>query len=352
MVPETRDVAMPVDMRPVKEALQPLFDRLTGDNAKAGLTILASSPQGKAVSALQSIINGEDFIPADAADMALSNLKRIQSKADILNGGAQGKYTIGKIIDQLSPAVNEAVEYAGKDAKDALENGRAAWAKRYQALDMLDRVGGSLNGKTDQVAVANHLTAPKDAHYGDLENVLQFAPTVKDDLAEAAMNKVFEKTLTEEGKYTSPLTAANNWNAIGDRTKEALFSPEHIADVDAFMKLAKRISQNPNPSGTGAMNAAMAALGVLKDSGLALSHGNVLKVAQTAGTVLLSKELAKLMLNPEGATALKTLIGSPAGSMDRAISKSVIRSLLEESAEKVAEPEPVMRGTITKPAGQ
>jgi hypothetical protein len=86
-----------------------------------------------------------------------------------------------------------------------------------------------------------------------------------------------------------------NWSKLGPKTKAALFG-EQAKDISTFLKLAKRLNENPNPSGTGTVNA-------LIRLGLAVAH------PMTAGVpIVFSRKLADVLYSPDGAQNLKMLL--------------------------------------------
>jgi hypothetical protein len=328
--PVNENIALPVDMRPAKANLKPIYDELS-----TRLTP-AQRQYSPSLQAIKNILEDKDFVSASAADDNLSALKAIQRED---GPSPKAKFLVARTIDAVSPAVDKAVSSAGPDAVQALQDGRAAWTDRYKAQDLIKDIGGSAKGDSGQVAVADHLTTPRDARYPDLKRVLDLAPEAKDDIGKYAMAKVFGKSLENEGQYTSPASAANNWNRLGDKTKAALFDPEHIKDVDSFMELSKRLAENPNTSGSGLISA-------LKDAGIGILTAN----PKTGAAFGVGRQLAKVLYNPEGATALNALLKAPAGSQERSIAASVVKSIAEETAGKAATPDDgVIRATISKP---
>jgi hypothetical protein len=328
--PVMEDIALPVDMRPAKASLKPIYDELS-----TRLTP-AQRQYSPSLQAIKNILDDKDFVPASAADDNLSALKAIQRE----NGPSpKAKFLVARTIDAVSPAVDKAVAQAGPDAVKALQDGRAAWADKYKAIDLIKDIGGSAKGDSGQVAIADHLTTPRDARFPDLKRVLDVAPDAKEDIGKYAMAKVFGKSLENDGQYTSPATAANNWNRLGDKTKAALFEPEHIKDIDSFMELSKRLAENPNSSGSGLISA-------LKDAGIGIMTAN----PKTGAAFGVGRQLAKVLYNPEGATALNQFLKAAPGSQERSIAGSIVRSVAEEAAGKIATPDDgVIRATISKP---
>ena len=67
------------------------------------------------------------------------------------------------------------------------------------------------------------------------------------------MEGLFEKA-TAEGGFGRSARLLNDWNNLGLETKSLLFKdPQLINKLDNFFLLAKRMAENPNPSGTASV---------------------------------------------------------------------------------------------------
>lgn len=305
--PITEQIGLPVDAVRQKSELRPIRDRIMKQLP------FAQQQYSKGLQAIQNILDGPDVVPASVAEANISALKTIQREA--VDGKV--KELVGKLIASAEPAIQSAVAEAGPDATKALLTGRAAWKEHAKTLELIDTLAGDTTGKSGQVKVAQRLLRPADASYPELERVLAAAPDAAPALREAFMGRVFKKA--ETGEFTNPAQAANLWNQIGKRTKAALFEPEHIADINSTLELAKRLAENPNPSGTGAMNA------LLKIGVLAMHP--VAGVASFVG----GRKLARVLYEPEGAAALHDLFASPNGP-GATRSLSIVKALADRSA--------------------
>jgi hypothetical protein len=304
--PVIEQMGLPVDTTAQKAALQPIRDRIMRQLP------FAQQQYSPGLKAIQNILDGPNAVPASVAEENLSALKAIQREA--VDG--KTKDLAGKAIAAANPAIESAVAEAGPDATKALFAGRAAWKEHAQTLDLIDSLAGDTSGKSGQTKVAQRLLRPADASFPDLQKVLAVAPDAAPALREAFLGKVFKKA--ETGDFTNPTEASNLWNQIGKRTKAALFEPEHIADVNSTLELAKRLAENPNPSGTGNVNA-------LLKMGMFVAHPPSAIVAFTLG-----RKFAKVLYEPEGAAALRKLLSNP-GTDSKAF--AVVKALADKGAE-------------------
>lgn len=286
--PVTETVAMPVTLASAKQALTPIRDKILKQMP------LAQQQQSRGLQALQNIIDGPDFVSASTADANLSALKNIL-REDV---DGKVKFLVNKAISATSPAVDEAVAKAGPEATKALSTARAAWKERSTALDFVDELTKGASSGGGQKLAADRLLKSGDGSYPLLKKVLEVSPESAEDLGKAHLSQVF-KGATDADGITRPGAALNLWNQIGPRTKSLLYKPEQIKDIDAVMELSKRLAENPNPSGTGTMNA-LIKMGVLISNPV------------SGGAALIGgRALAKMLYNPEAASAVRTVLQNP-----------------------------------------
>jgi len=281
-VPVTEQMALPVDMRPVKTALRPIFDRL---NRQLPLTIKRSSP---GFTAIENIINGKDFAPLSVADADLGAIKAIGRGADLpeLRDASQG--LAAAAVKSLDEAVRATALSAGRPAFDALLEGRRATVAKHAAGDLLRRL------REEPVQVFNQATWQKDAGIERLREIAQHAPAEMPKLGRAYLDDLLG-TATAEGSFGRTQGIWQKWQNLGPETKKLLFrNSSLIKDLDHFFLLAKKAAESPNPSGT-ALTAASWATGV----GLIIT-------SPTTGIplVLSSGAVSKLLRSPRVVKAL------------------------------------------------
>jgi hypothetical protein len=138
--------------------------------------------------------------------------------------------------------------------------------------------------------------------------------------------------VTADAGTAKPGTALTQWNNIGPETKKILFQdPALRNNLDNFFTLAKKVSENPNPSGTASTAAAWTAAGLL------MTHPYI-----GAPVLLGNRVLAKMLYSPKATKALTTALTVPVGS---AASKAIVSERLLHAAGGLAQP----AGTPVKP---
>jgi hypothetical protein len=202
----------------------------------------AQQQTNPALSAIRTILSRQDHIPAAAADKDLGYLKSILRKD---SSSDQVKYFAGKAIDALDKGVQDAVTQAGPDAITALNRGRAATITKYAARDVLDDL------REEPVQAFNQALWRNDAGIDQLRAVQKFAPSEMPKLGRAFVDDLISKA-TSEGDFSKQASLWNRWQSLGPETKKIIFSdPALRGSLDDFFLLAKKMSENPNPSGTG-----------------------------------------------------------------------------------------------------
>lgn len=313
---QSQNVRLPVDMRPVKESLQPLYNELQKQWP------IAQQQSSQGLKALENILNGEDFLSASEADANLSAIKKLQREAkDARNLGLTTK-----AVRELDLAVRGAVTKAGPEAIAALERGRALTKEKYGALDLLDTL------RKEPVQVFDQLTARRDTQLNLLRDVKRQAPAEMPKLGRAYLEGLFE-TATQEGGFGKTGTIANKWDALGPEAKRLMFGSEaQIKDLDNFFRIAKKISENPNPSGTASTLAAATGIGLL------ITHP-VTGVSYVLG----SNVLARALFNPRAAKALAEGLKLPiqATGAAKTANMAYLLKLAGDQGERVNQPQPV-----------
>jgi hypothetical protein len=232
-----------VDIAPVRQALQPIYDRL---RREAELTPLQGG-KAKALVALDRLMTGHrtGSVPLSVADAALSDLKALARGADLPELRTQGQGIAARAVQELSTRVELTARQAGADIAGALHEGRMATRGKYAAADVLDQLS------TEPVQVFSQVTWQRDAGIGRLRDLAKQAPHEMALIGRAYLDDLFSSA-TAEGGFARAQALHTKWSNLGPETKKLLFkSPDYIKDLDNFFLLAKRIAHNPNPSGSG-----------------------------------------------------------------------------------------------------
>lgn len=285
--PITKQVALPVDMRPIKQALQPIYEEI-----RKQLPV-GQQQHSKALVAIQNTLDGDDVIPASQAEQNLSALKAIQREAP----NAKTQWLAQQAIAATSKAVDQTVATAGPSAQDALQQGRQLTAAKYATKGTLDSL------QTEPVKLFNQLTTQKDLSINLLRDVQSKAPDSMPAVGRAYLQGLIDKAFAEAGT-DKPGAALTQWQNLGDQTKQILFkSPQTVQNIDNFFTLAKKVSENPNPSGT----AYVAQLAV--DGSLLIKAPHL-----AAGYIIGKNALARMLFNSKSAEALTNGLKIPVKS--------------------------------------
>lgn len=284
------DMGLAIDLRDAKTALRPVFDRMNREGQLAPLM----GDQARALRALDKVVNGPDHASLSDVDAALGDLKALARGGKNgptlpeLRSTGQGKAAL--IVSQLEKLVRERAAAAGPDVLRALEEGRAATRAKADVGDLFDTLQG------EPVKAFNTLTAPKDANVNLLRRVRESAPANIPDIARAWMEQRLELA-QREGGFGHGAKNWADWSNLGPETKRILFaSPGQAEALDHFFLLAKRLEENPNPSGTA--HTIGAALNIGAAAGL------VFHPLAAASTLLGPYAVSKLLYTRAGVEAL------------------------------------------------
>lgn len=240
------DVTVPmqlaIDLTQTKSALQPIYERLLRESQ---LTPVQGA-KGRALTALDRLMNGPDMADLSIVDEALGDLKSLARTSDMPELRTQGQGIAAQAVKELDAAVVARAQQAGPDVYSALMEGRTATKAKYDVADVREFVAG-----TDEPrAIFNRLTAGKDAGVAKLREVKRTTPDQLPVIARGLLEDILEKP-TSEGGFSHAAKALADWQRIGSETRRMLFpKPGHAEALDSFFLLAKKLSENPNPSGT------------------------------------------------------------------------------------------------------
>jgi hypothetical protein len=330
LIPDMQPVKLPTDMRPVKQAVAPYVDEVQRRMTPA------QRNTDPGLSALQNILTRPDALPASVAEADLGYLKDIQRS----DATPQAKRLATIAAQALQPAIDTAVSAAGPDALESLQTARGSWAARSSILDDVKGLANDTTGRTGQVLLTQKLLQPSDASFPALERVLGVAPTAAQDLGKAYLTERVFKKAAGGDELTNPVQAQNLWNQIGPRTKAALYTPDQIQDMNDFLTLAKRVSENPNPSGTGIIN-------TLLKMGVMVTHPGT----GLAGFAL-GRKVANLLYFPGGMQKLATAIAAPESAAGLQAAGDVTRMMSDQAIKTSAMVAATQKAQTGKPKQQ
>lgn len=231
---------IPVDLRGVKAALEPMYRTMA---VGADIAPLQGAKAG-AVRAIARILEGPDVAGASEVDSALSDLKSLARSAQDTPGAAAAN----RAVAQVHQAVIRAVSQAGPDALRALNDGRQATTAKYAAIEMRDFLEGNTG---EGVGAYGRTVAPKDANVGRMREIAKLAPEAMPEIGRAFLDDLMGQATADGGFQHAP-KVATQWEKLGAETKALLFNdPAHVKSLDNFFRLAEKATENVNPSGSG-----------------------------------------------------------------------------------------------------
>lgn len=313
---QPQQIKLAVDLTATKAAMKPIYELLTRERELVGVL---QGGKATALTALDRLMNAPDFAPLSVADAALGDLKAVARGARIPALRTQGQGIAAQAVRNLDDAVRRAATDAGPDVLAALTEGRAATIAKHATAEVLDRLTKGTNN--EPVRVAGRLTAANDSAVVLLRELNAIAPDQLPKVGRSILEGLLEKQ-TAQGvfaKGADGLFAA--WQRLGPQTKAMLFkAPGLVRDLDNFFLLAKKIGQNPNPSGTALTRSATQWLQMAPNWAVAkllyspravkfLTEGLKIPAANRAGQAAWLAELANIAqeagvrLSPAGAVA-------------------------------------------------
>jgi hypothetical protein len=237
-------VPLAINLTDTKRALQPVYDRLLRESELAPLM----GGKADALRALDRLMSGPDVAPLSVVDAALGDLKTL-ARAEIPELRTQGQSIAAQAVQHLDRQVRARAAQAGPKVLTALEEGRGATIGKYQTAGVLEQL------RTEPVQVYRQLTAPQDSAIGLLRQVREVAPGHIEKVGRAYLENLMTMA-TEEGGFGRAARLQAEWRKLGPETKKILFTdPGLRGELDHFFLLAKRMAENPNPSGTAHVNA-------------------------------------------------------------------------------------------------
>jgi hypothetical protein len=268
-----------VDMRPVKAALQPIYDRMVRQMP------IAKQQASEGLKALQNILTGGDVSPLSVADADLGAIKGIARGADApwLRDVSQG--LAAKAVGEFDAAVQQAVQRAGPAAEQALAAGRAATKAKYATAEVLDGLRRGTGGEAAKMF--GRMVARGDTGIEQLREVAKIAPQQMPSVGRAFLDGLFEET-QKEGGFRSAKTVFEKWNNLGPETRKLLFPDQALrSELDNFFLVAKKMQESANPSRS-----------MLAGTVAGQTTGLFMAPLSTLGSIGTGAVFSKLMHNP------------------------------------------------------
>lgn len=309
-IPVIEKMAFPVDLAKAKAALKPIYDRM---RRQMPVTQQDASPGLKA---LQNIMDGPNIAPASIVDLDLSAIKSIARSAAMPELRDLGQGIAAQAVKELDDAVRAAVRQGGPKAEAALQAGRKATVAKYLASEVLDGL------RDEPVKAFKQAVTPSDAAINQLRELQKLAPAEIPKVGRAFLDDLFTSAKSEGG-FKGGQGMAAKWANLGDETKKILFKdPALRSELDKFFLAAKRLSENPNPSGSGGM------VSIMGQGGL-LVYNPTLGVA----TQLSSAALSKILRSPSLVKLLTQGLTSKPQSLTNKLLWASIAPLMGQESE-------------------
>lgn len=303
-----------VDLSDVQTSLKPIYDRLTRENSIAPL----QGGKAEALRALDRVINGPKHVQLTDAEAALGDLKSL-ARSDDPQIRSAGQGVAAKAVKELGDAVEMRAAAAGDDLLASLREGRAATKAKYSAAEVLEGL------RDEPVRLYQQMTAKADTGIGLLRKVQELAPERMPEVGRAKLEEWLDLA-TERGRFDHADRLYAEWKKLGPETKKILFGEKNIPNLDNFFLLAKRIAENPNPSGTAGTYIKSAEV---TTPAVSLAMGEPYgALASIAGSATMGG-LAKLLYSPRGVKAIIRLLESDPAYAARMGRKAAGRAVSE-----------------------
>lgn len=314
-----------VDRSGLKATVKPIYDRMMR------ATTPAQQAMSKPLKAFENILNGPDIVPADVADADLSMLKGISRDASMPELRDAGQGAAARAVAELEAAVQAAVAKGGPEAVAARNAGRQATRLKYAVSDILD----SLN--REPVRAYGQTTAPKDANINLLRDIARETPTEIPKIGRAVLDEMLSRA-TDKGGFQGAAKLSSDWDKLGTETKALLFPTTGLTkEIDQFMLAAKKLAENPNPSGTGGMNIMTAQAGAGGGALALAATGHPGALALFGLGELTAYGLAKALRSPTTLRVLTTGMQAAPGSARAIAARQLILKLNSAQQSKGAQ---------------
>lgn len=306
---EKNNPGIRVGLQQVKTQLKPLYQRLLRESQLVPL----QGDKGRALTALDRLMNGPDSGWLSDVDAALGDLKAL-ARADIPELRTQGQGIAAQAVKELNAAVDATAARMGPDAVRALREGRAATVSKHAAVEILESL------RAEPVGIYRQVTAPRDAAVGLLRDLHKLAPNELPKVGRAVLEDLLTRAM-KEGGFARAQGLQAEWLKLGSETKKLLYrDADLIKDLDNFFLLAKKAAENPNPSGT--------ALTLQKSGELGLLYTDPVTGAAMSISAL---ALSKMLHSPRLVKLLNRGLMIPVKS--KAASTAVVGELLTAARE-------------------
>lgn len=244
-----------VNLEPIQTALRPLYERLKHrqtvaplEGAEARALHLLDDLEQLGTDAPPTTVRPSGMPPSASlatvadAELILGRLKAFSRRLDQPELRTRAQGTARATINALQHEIDRTVAAVNPQALGALHQGRVAtWAK-YLAGEVLETLSD------EPVRTFRGVVMPHDAALTHLRDLQRLAPQELPTIGRAYLEDLLTLA-TVEGQFGHGAGLFQKWQSLGPQTKAALFG-EVTKDLDQFFLVAKKIAENPNPSGS------------------------------------------------------------------------------------------------------
>lgn len=322
--PRMTKMQVPVDVDPIRKVMKPVLRSLLRQP-------VAQQEASPALPALRALFRGGQYRSLLDLEADLGAIKRLADASGGLRDKSQG--LAAKAVGVLQNAIDDAARTADPDMLTALQKARRATAVKHARDKLRDVFVGS--AATREVRGAQAMRGYKQAVSAEDIN-LPYLQKLAKTVGQGEMRKLgrayFQRLLrtsTKEGGYERAARIANEWDQLGDETKQLLYSRQHVADIDNFLRLGRMAAEHPNPSGSGLYTL----------SGL-FSGAAIASPTKGVPAVLGAGAVSYLMNHPTGVRLLTQGLRIPGGTPAAAQWAEQVQRLLKDQPTGTPPPRP------------
>ena len=238
-----KPIFMPVDLNPLRPLAQKYYK-----------TMEHWAPTKKDASdawlAINKILEGPRYVPAENAEFLLSGLKAVERGNNAANPIHANKRNTSQGIaaafaSKLQEAIDSGVGKYDPARLAMLKEARATNARRMHVSELFD----SLPNNKEPVQIFNYLATQGDANKELLLALSKEVPGAMPIIGRAYLDKLLDLA-EREGGFSRTRKILESWNNLGRATKNILYSDSMQNDIGNFLKGADMIAAQVNPSGT------------------------------------------------------------------------------------------------------
>src|SRR5579885_2513571 len=296
-----KEYESPVDIRPIKTALKPIYKDL-----------LESMPEARrqaspAFTALHNLMQREEpYMNAVDFDRSLGAIKAIARDGKNPYLTTQSQALAKKIVKEGEGQLEQALKISGgQELVDDLYKARKLVKSYHDTAEFLADL------EHEPAALFQDLVTGGDRVYNTLVQLKKWAPDELKTVARTFLEQLIDKA-TAEGGFRRTDSVYSAWERLGPETKKMLFGQQLTNDLDNFFLAAKKLKVRHNPSGTASAISSAKGYGSIPAAALALFLGHPQLAASAAAYgVALPNLASRMLMTPGGARLLTKTLNVP-----------------------------------------